>query len=242
MASFPPSSPASGRDRDATPWLLVAAAALVVAIVAGVVAIALTDSYWWVAAVTALVLAGTAGGAVGVVHLTERRRRRRVHQPAGGTAHGPAPGWRGPQGSPHVLVVASEPLGRELLDDGLREAVPPGAAVLVVAPAFTTGRLRYWVSDLDGAIARARAVEEASVAALRDAGVAADGHVGSGDPLTAIEDALRFFDPELILLLLHGPGRRRYRERPLRAEVERRFSRPVAELAPSGPTSTRRSP
>jgi hypothetical protein len=238
-SSSPPSPPRSVGDRDATPWLLLAAAAAVVAVVAGVVAIARTDSYWWVAAVVALVCAGTAGGAVGVVHLTERRRRRRERDVAGGTAGGPAPGWRGPQGSPHVLVVASEPLGPELLHDGLRRAVPPGAAALVVAPAYTRNRLRYWVSDLDDAIARARAVEEESVAALRDAGVAADGHVGSGDPLTAIEDALRFFDPELIVLLLHGPGRRRYRERPLRDEVERRFSRPVAELAPSTSTSRR---
>jgi hypothetical protein len=238
MASTSPSSP---RDRDATPWLLAAAAATVLAIVAGVVAIALTDSYWWVAAVVALVCAAAVGGAVDVVLLTDRRRLRRARDLAGGIARGPAPGWRGPQGSPHVLVVASEPVGRELLDDGLGRAVPPGAAALVLAPAYTRNRLRYWVSDLDDAIARARAVEEESVATLRAAGVAADGHVGAGDPLTAIEDALRFFDPELIVLLLHDPGRRRYRERPLRDEVERRFSRPVAELAPFAVTTSRRS-
>jgi hypothetical protein len=42
--------------------------------------------------------------------------------------------------------------------------VAPGTAVLVVAPAFTSSRLRYWVSDSDAAIGHVRAVEEASVA------------------------------------------------------------------------------
>jgi hypothetical protein len=142
-------------------------------------------------------------------------------------AHG-----NGPDGSPHVLVVASEPVDSALLCDGLGRAVTAGAAVLVVAPAITSSRLRYWVSDTDAARERAAAVERESIAALRDAGVAADGHVGSGDPLTAIEDALRFFDAELIVLLFRRPCRRGYRELPLRTEVERRFGRPVTEIDP----------
>lgn len=145
---------------------------------------------------------------------------------------GPPPDWRGSQGSPRVLVVASEPVDQALLADGLGGEVPIGAAVLIVAPALTSGRLRYWMSDTDAAIARALMVEKASVATLRHAGVAADGHVGSADPLTAIEDALRFFDPDLIVLLFHRSGRRAHRERPLRAEVERRFGRAVAEVDP----------
>jgi hypothetical protein len=241
MASSPPSSPPPYRDRDATPWLLVSAAAAIVAVVAGVVAIARTDSYWWLLAVIALVLAGAAGSAEGVIRLTNRRRRPRPHEVGGRTAGGPASAWSGPEGSPHVLVVASEPVDPALLRDTLRHDLSPATAVLVVAPALTSGRLRFWVSDTDAARARARRVEEASVAALRASGVAADGHIGSGDPLTAIEDALRFFDPEVILLFLHGSGRRRYRERPLRAEVERRFTRPVAELDASGTAATRRS-
>jgi hypothetical protein len=155
-----------------------------------------------------------------------------------------APDWRGPEGSPHILVVASQPVDGALLRDGLGDAVTPGAAVLVVAPSITTSGLRYWVSDTDAARERARAVEQASVTALRDAGVAADGHVGSADPLTAIEDALCFFDAELIVLLFRRPCRRGYREPPLRTEVERRFGRPVAEIDPPrrwAPQRSRRS-
>jgi hypothetical protein len=220
------------RDRDAVPWLLVAAAAAVVTVVAAVVAIARTDSSWWVVAAIALVLAGTAASAVGVARLTNRRRRQRPVEVHGATAHGPPPEWRGPQGSPHLLVVASEPVDRAALGDGLGQAVPEGAAVLVVAPAIPASGLRYWVSDTDAARRRAAAVERASVAALREAGVAADGHVGAGDALTAIEDALRFFAPELIVLLVHRTGGRHARELPPRSEVERRFGVPVAEVDP----------
>jgi hypothetical protein len=182
------------------------------------------------------VCAGAAAGGAATIHLAARPRLRvRPRDVAGGTADGPKPAWRGPQGAPSVLVVASEPVDLAQL----RPAVTSSSAVLVVAPAFTRSGLRFWVSDMDEAIARAREVKEASVNALRDAGVAAEGHVGSGDPVRAIQDALRFFHPDLILLSLHGAGRRRYRERPLGAEVERRFGRPVAELDPS---PTRSSP
>jgi hypothetical protein len=48
--------------------------------------------------------------------------------------------------------------------------------------------------------------------------------------MAAIEDALRFFDADRIAIALHTTGRRRYRERDLRAEIERRFRRPVVAL------------
>jgi hypothetical protein len=210
------------RDRDTIPWLLVATAAAVVTFVTGVAALQ-TDGYWWLAALIALVCSAAAAGAAAIVALTDGRRTRRAPILSGATAHGPEPDWRGPPGSPHVLVVASEPVDGKLL----RPAVGDGASVLVVAPAITS-RLHRWVSDTDAAREHALVVERESVAALRATGVAADGHVGSGDPLTAIEDALRFFDAELIVLSLGPSGDR---EPPLRVEVERRFGRRVAELA-----------
>ena len=234
--------PAPG-DHDATPWLLIGAATAVLTIVAGVVAIAEHRQ----------LLVGRGRGRT-------HRRRRPGRLPLGGPAHhrprSPAPGargarrrrarrpgadWRGPNGSPNLLVITAEPVDVRLLRAALHRAIEPTAAVLVVAPAFTRSRLRFWVSDRDEAIARARAIEERSVAALRDDGLAADGHVGAGDPVTAIEDALRLFDPEAILLFLHASGPHRYRERPLRDEVERRFRRPVAQLDAATTPTTRSS-
>lgn len=151
--------------------------------------------------------------------------------PDAATRPDPGPAPTGPGGSPRVLVVTSEIVHAAQLRSALGHPVEPGSTVLVVAPAFTSGRLRYWVSDTDGARKRARYVEAASVAALRAAGITAEGHVGSADPMTAIDDALRRFQPDVILLFLHASLPRLYRERPLRSEVERRFRCPVVALA-----------
>jgi predicted TIM-barrel enzyme len=105
--------------------------------------------------------------------------------------------------------------------------------VLVVAPALHRTRLRYWVSDSDEAIEHARAVEQQTVHMLRREDVPSSGHVGSSDPVKAIEDALRFFDADRIAIAMHTTGKRRYRERELRAEVERRFGRPVITVEPA---------
>jgi hypothetical protein len=143
----------------------------------------------------------------------------------------PPAAWRGPAARHRLLLVVSEPLDGPRLErllDGGRD----GISVLVVAPALHRNGLRYWVSDSDEAIEHARRVQEATLHALQREQVPSGGHVGSADPVTAIEDALEFFDADRIVLALHTRGRRRYRERDLRAEVERRFRRPVVAVEP----------
>jgi hypothetical protein len=152
---------------------------------------------------------------------------------AGPARPGVPSAWGGPPADRRVLLVASDPVGpaalaRVLDGDGSR------TAVLVVAPALHRTRLRYWVSDSDEAIAHARGVQEETVAALRRANVPTNGHVGSPDPVAAIADALRFFDADRIALALHTRGPHRYRERDLRAEIERRFGRRAVALEPDG--------
>jgi hypothetical protein len=120
--------------------------------------------------------------------------------------------------------------------DALEPIVGSGTAdtaVLVVAPALERTRLGYWTSDSDEPTERARRIQEETSGALRRAHVPSSGHVGSRDPMTAIDDALRFFDADEIVLALHTRGRRRYGERHLRAAVERRFNRRTVELEPS---------
>jgi hypothetical protein len=70
--------------------------------------------------------------------------------------------------------------------EGVREEV------LVVAPALNSA-VRHWASDEDGARAAAQQRLKRSLAQLEGYGVAARGEVGDGDPLQAIEDALRTF-------------------------------------------------
>ena len=94
-----------------------------------------------------------------------------------------------PETSTRILVSTAEPISSEFLRD-VTGGLPRDAEVLVIAPATTHSALRFWVSDVDEAIAHAAAVQEATVERLNDAGVDASGAVGDSDPLQAIEDAL----------------------------------------------------
>jgi hypothetical protein len=128
-----------------------------------------------------------------------------------------------------LLVVANETVeGRELLDL-VREHAAPGTVVRVVAPALNS-RVRTWVSDEDGARADAQRRLDASVAQLAAVGIAADGEVGDGDPLQAVEDALRAFPADEIVLSTHPPGRSNWLERGVVAAVRERFDVPITHV------------
>ena len=55
----------------------------------------------------------------------------------------------------------------------------------------------------------------------------ATGDTGEADPYTAIEDALKTFDADRIVLFTHGGDAQRYREDLDDAEIAARFGRPV---------------
>ena len=98
---------------------------------------------------------------------------------------------------------------------------------MVVAPALQESGFKFWLSDADDAIARADAVRRESVERLGNAGVPASGDTGESDPETAIEDALKTFDADRIVLFTHQGEDQRYREDLDRDELAERFGRPV---------------
>ncbi len=127
-----------------------------------------------------------------------------------------------------LLVLTSEPITA----DRLREAVgtdadPSEAEVMVVAPAYAESGLRFWMSDADDAIAKADQVRRESVAELDDAGISAAGDTGEGDPHTAIEDALKTFEADRIVVFTRQGEDQRYREDLDQDELAERFGRPV---------------
>lgn len=122
-----------------------------------------------------------------------------------------------------ILVVANETLaGQELLQaiDGRMRGNE--SEVLVVCPALT-GRLRHWFSDVDRAIANASQRLDASLAALAKLGVAAEGRTGDADPVQAIEDALRLFQADEIIISTHPPGRSNWLESGVVERTRQRF-------------------
>jgi hypothetical protein len=111
-----------------------------------------------------------------------------AHEPVPGAADPPPMVTSGtPPGTHRVLVVA--PPGTEAL------TVPDGAEILVVVPALSsTGEA------LTGAVDDRRADAEATAAALESRLKGARVEVGADDPALAVEDALRVFGADEVLV------------------------------------------
>lgn len=134
-----------------------------------------------------------------------------------------------------VLVVTSEAISSRQLREALPgELDPQQAEVMVVAPAFQEGPIKFWLSDADEAISKAEEVRQATVQKLGGEGVAASGDTGESDPLEAIRDALQTFPADHIVLFTHPGSEQRYREDVDSTEIEERFGVPVrrAQVSP----------
>lgn len=122
-----------------------------------------------------------------------------------------------------VLVVAAEPV-----DDELVGVVSEEDEVRVVAPTIPGSPLRYWLNDTDAALERAEDVVEESVDRLDAAGVSVDADAPTDDPPSdVIEDALRGFDPDRVVVLKHEEEQESYREDELVETVENYTDVPV---------------
>jgi GABA permease len=135
-----------------------------------------------------------------------------------------------PPGHKRLLVIANETVGGAELLAELRRLGPGGQTeVLVVTPALNSP-IRHWVSDEDGARASAADRLDQSLAAMRAAGLSARGEVGDADPLQAIEDALRTFAPDELVISTHPEGRSHWLERGVVVGAKERFDLPVTHV------------
>ena len=118
-------------------------------------------------------------------------------------------------GAHRILVVANETVaGRALLDEIKSRTEGRDSEILVVVPALTSSQLQHWSSDVDGALKEARARLRRSLAAMDAAGLEARGHVGDHhEPNAAIEDALREFPADEVIISTHPAHRSRWLER-----------------------------
>jgi hypothetical protein len=136
-----------------------------------------------------------------------------------------------------ILVVANETVGGETLRDTIRQRIEGSRAeVLVVSPALNTP-LKHWVSDDDQARVAAQQRLEASLARLRESGIEARGEIGDGEPLQAIEDALRTFGADEIIISTHPEGRSNWLEKGVVSAARERFAVPITHVV-----GERRSP
>ncbi len=137
---------------------------------------------------------------------------------------------RGRDGKHRILVVANETVGGEaLLDEIANRTRGRDSEVLVVTPALPGSRAQHWASDTDGATELARQRMELSVIELQRLGLKARGEIGDADPNTAIEDALRLFPADEIVLSTHPPERSHWLERGV-VEQARKIELPVTHV------------
>jgi hypothetical protein len=152
------------------------------------------------------------------------RARREEHRPKAAPAH------RGGADERRILVVANETVG----GGALREQVEQRSSgyrteVLVVTPALNT-KLKTFTSDEDRAREQAQQRLDASLGRLREAGIEASGEIGDGDPLQAIEDALRTFGADEIIISTHPEGRSHWLERGVVGGARERFAVPITHV------------
>lgn len=144
-------------------------------------------------------------------------------------------GVREEAGQRLILVVANETCANPRLCRGVRERLPDGGRVLVVAPAHPS-ELEKWMTDDDEALAEARARLAVSLECLSKNGVQAEGRIGDADALLAIQDALFDFPADEIVICTHSGERPAWFRRDLTEQARRRFHRPVehVEVASGG--------
>ena len=181
----------------------------------------------------AIVIATVAGGrwaglavfvALTAVALAWWLRARRVERPRQTAARPHAEGER------RILVVANETVGGQTLRSAiLAKSADVREEVLVVTPALNSP-LKHWISDEDGARAAAQQRLDRSLEQLADAGVQARGEVGDGDPLQAMEDALRTFGADEIIISTHPEGRSNWLERGVVERARERFAVPITHV------------
>jgi hypothetical protein len=136
--------------------------------------------------------------------------------------------WRGARGTlPHradvahtddrtyrVLVVANQTVGgRALLEEIRNRSKGRDSEILLVVPALTSSWQEHWSSDVDGALAEARQRLDESLFTMEQAGIKARGHVGDHhEPNASLEDALREFPADEVIISTHPPEKSKWLE------------------------------
>jgi GABA permease len=138
---------------------------------------------------------------------------------------------RGGDGKHRILVVANETVGGEALLDEIRDRCRNrDCEILVVTPALVASRASHWASDVDEAMELARQRMELSLIAIGELGLKARGEVGDSDPNVAIEDALRVFPADEIVISTHPPERSRWLEQGVVERAREQIDLPITHV------------
>jgi hypothetical protein len=186
----------------------------------------------------ALLVGGGVGALVWGFSTSDPDRRRPLREAA-------AEGRRSAAASTarrRVLVIANRTLQGPELEAILRGLGAAGAQLRVVAP-IVVSRAHYLASDVDRELAEARARLAAALAWAREEGLEASGTVG--DPnvaLGAIEDELRVFAADEVVISTYPPGTSNWLETGIVARLREELEIPVTHVTVDGEPVARAAP
>jgi hypothetical protein len=182
----------------------------------------------------ALFVGSLAGAFVWEISTKDPERRRPLREAASESSRGAAATRR------RVLVIANRTLEGKELRAELRERAAAGAELHFVAPILAS-RTHYIASDVDKELDEARERLAAALAWAHAEGIDADGNVGDPNAaLGAIEDSLRVFGADEVIISTHPPGRSNWLEtgivERLREELDLPVTHMIVDLERAGST------
>ncbi len=172
----------------------------------------------------ALLVGAVAGALVWEIGTKDPERLRPLREAA---AQGQAGATAGPR---RVLVVANRTLPGDALRAELAARGEGGAELHFVAPILCS-RVHYIASDVDTELSEARARLDAALEWARGDGLQATGAVG--DPnvaLGAIEDELRMFGADEVIISTYPRGRSNWLETDIVERLREELDIPITHL------------
>jgi hypothetical protein len=129
-----------------------------------------------------------------------------------------------------LLVVATAPVQEAPLREAVREHAGGDADIRVVAPASGVSPLQWLASDEDAAREEAAQIASEAAQTVGPEAARTETEVGDTDPLQAIEDALRTFPADEVLVVTRPDDDASWLEQDSAEAARERFGVPVTRL------------
>jgi hypothetical protein len=203
-------------ENEAFRLTIAGVASILIAILVGV----LTQTLIGVAVLAAMLVVA----AIVCLRSPDPDRPKRLHEATlAEHPHGPSPEQR------HVLVIANQALeGRELREQ-LMSVHGERVEIDVLAPLMLS-HVHLGVSDIDREREQARERLERSLAWAREQSISARGVVGDPSATSAIEDQLRDFGADEVIVVSHPPGEENWQEREALERLRHELEVPVRQV------------
>src|SRR5438552_8711285 len=146
-----------------------------------------------------------------------------------GASTGAAGHARSPQDPPQILVVANETVGGNRLMEAIRKRAERGPIRCTVICPQNQPRSGYVIDD-DSERSAAQISLELTLERLREMGIEARGEVMDPDPFLAVQDAIRIYHPDEIIISTHPYPRSGWLRRDLVERIENYSHLPVEHV------------